>query len=102
MTRRDASAEDVSRLLAELAELPAVEQRRSQFADIPALWVDGREFLHVHGADVEIRLTCKEIARLDDERIAQRARASDWVIVPAAERDLIRELARKAVEANRS
>ena len=92
---------DVRELLAALAQLPSVEQRRSQFADIPALWIDGREFLHVHGADVEIRLTRKEIARLDDERVAQRARASDWVIVPAAERDLIHELARTALEANR-
>jgi hypothetical protein len=101
MTPRGGSAEDVSALLAELQQLPDVEERPSQFADIPAFWIDGREFLHLHGPYVEIRLTRKRIARLDDERVAQRARTSDWVIVPAGERELVVRLAREALEANR-
>jgi hypothetical protein len=88
-------------LIGRLRELPDVEERQSQFADIPAFWIDGREFLHLQGDQVEIRLTRKLIARLDDARAAQRARSSDWVIVDAREERLILELARAALEANR-
>jgi hypothetical protein len=84
-----------------LRTLPDVEERTSQFAEIPALWIDGREFLHVQGDQVEIRLTRKLIARLDEPRAAQRARTSDWVIVDASELELVLELARQASEANR-
>jgi hypothetical protein len=84
-----------------LRTLPDVEERTSQFAEIPALWIDGREFLHVHGDQVEIRLTRKLITRLDEPRAAQRARTSDWVIVNASEEALVLDLARRALDANR-
>jgi hypothetical protein len=93
----------VSELVAELAQvLPGVEEGPSQFHGEPALWVGGREFLHAHrDQTVEIRLTRKVIASLDEPRAPARARTSDWVVVAARERDLIVELARRALDANR-
>jgi predicted transcriptional regulator len=89
-------------IMARLAELPDVEQRPSQFHGEPALWIDGREFLHTHGDRwIEIRLTGKLIGRLDDERAMRRSRTSDWVMVETQHADLIVELARRALEANR-
>jgi Family of unknown function (DUF5519) len=89
-------------LLARLAELPGVEQRPSQFHGEPAFWIDGREFVHTHGADwIEIRLTGKLITQLDDERALRRSRTSDWVMVDARDENLILELARQALDANR-
>lgn len=88
-------------MIEELAGLPGVEVAPSQWTGEPALWVDGREIVHEHGEHVEIRLTGKLITALDDERAMRRARTSDWVLVDARERELILELARRAVEANR-
>jgi predicted transcriptional regulator len=89
-------------LLARLAELPDVEQRPSQFHGEPALWIDGREFVHTHGERwIEIRLTGKLFNQLDDERAMRRSRTSDWVMVDANHADLIVDLARQALEANR-
>jgi predicted transcriptional regulator len=89
-------------LWARLARLPDVEQRPSQFHGEPALWIDGREFVHTHGVRwIEIRLTSKLINRLDDERALRRSRTSDWVMVDVEHADLIVELARQALEANR-
>jgi Family of unknown function (DUF5519) len=88
--------------MARLAELPGVEKRPSQFHGEPALWIDGREFVHTHGDRwIEVRLTSKLINRLDDERAMRRSRTSDWVMVEARHADLIVELARQALEANR-
>jgi luciferase-like monooxygenase len=94
----------VSELVAELAgELPGVELRPSQFHGEPALWFDGREIVHAHGhKTVEIRLTRRLIAQLDEPRAPARARTSDWVIVAAEHADLVRRLARDALEANRA
>ena len=89
------------RLLASLAQLPDVESRPSQFHGEPAFWIDGREFVHTHGDEqLEIRLTRKLIAELDDDRVVQRARTSDWIVVPQAEEALALELARRALHAN--
>ena len=85
------------------AVVPDAEERPSQFHGEPALWIGEREFLHVHGPErVEIRLTRKLIAHLEEPRAPARARTSDWVIVSAAERDLILDLSRRAAAANRS
>jgi Family of unknown function (DUF5519) len=90
------------RLLAELRRLPDAEERPSRWATAgPAFWIDGREFVHFHGDSVEVRLTRKLIAKLDDLRVAQRARSSDWVVVDGIETELVLELARDALEANR-
>jgi hypothetical protein len=89
-------------LMARLAELPDAEQRPSQFHGEPALWIDGREFLHAHGDRwIEIRLTGKLINQLDDERAMRRSRTSDWVMVDKQHADLVVDLARQALEANR-
>jgi len=85
-----------------LRALPDVEERPSQFHGEPALWIDGREFVHTHGDRfIEVRLTGKLINRLDDERALRRSRNSDWVMIDAQHADLIVELARKALDANR-
>ena len=89
------------KLLSELGRLPGVDIAPSQWTDGSAIWVDGREVVHTHGECIEIRLTGKLINRLDDERALRRARTSDWVMVDAAERKLVFELAGQAVEANR-
>jgi Family of unknown function (DUF5519) len=89
-------------LLARLAQLPDVEQRPSQFNGEPAFWIDGREFVHLHGDEwIEVRLTGKLINRVDDERAMRRSRTSDWVMLETEHADLIVELARRALEANR-
>jgi hypothetical protein len=90
-----------AKLLAELRRLPDVEVAPSQWTGEPALWVDGREIVHAHREHIEIRLTGKLINALDDERAMRRARTSDWVLVAPHERELILELAGRAVEANR-
>ena len=95
------SAHLASQLLRRLADLPGVEQAPSQFNGSPAFWIDGREFVHFHGDDVEIRLTRKLIRRLDDPAVVERTRTSDWVVVPAAEADKVVALARDALEAYR-
>ena len=91
----------MNELLASLRRLPHVEEAPSQWTGGPAFWLDGREVVHFHGDDVEIRLTRTLIAKLDDERVARRTRTSDWIVVPACERELVLELARAALEANR-
>jgi hypothetical protein len=88
-------------LVRRLRELPGVDEAPSQWTGAPAFWVDGREIVHFHGVEVEVRLTRRLIGRLDDPRVARRTRTSDWVIVPAGEPDLVVTLARAAVEANR-
>jgi hypothetical protein len=88
-------------LLADLTGLADVEVAPSQWTGEPAIWLEGREIVHAHGDWIEIRLTAKLITQLDDERAARRTRSSDWVIVDSRERELILELAHRAVEANR-
>jgi hypothetical protein len=88
-------------LLAELRRSPDVEVAQSQWTGEPALWVDGREIVHAHGELVEIRLTGELINSIDDERAMRRTRTSDWVLVASGERELILDLAGRAVEANR-
>jgi hypothetical protein len=88
-------------LLADLSGLAGVEVAPSQWTGEPAIWLDGREIVHAHGDWVEIRLTGKLITRLEDDRALRRARTSDWVLVDARERELIVDLARRALEANR-
>jgi Family of unknown function (DUF5519) len=90
------------RLLAALRALPDVEESPSQFHGEPAFWIDGREFVHTHGGDeIEVRLTGKLITRLEDERVVRRARTSDWVVLRQSDEELVLELARQALEANR-
>jgi Luciferase len=90
------------KLLQELSGLPGVEVAPSQWTREPAIWVDGREIVHAHGNWIEVRLTGRLINAVDDDRVLRRARTSDWIMVDAAERELIVDLARQAVEANRS
>jgi hypothetical protein len=89
-------------LLGRLRSLAEIEERPSQFNGEPAFWIDGREFVHFHGDQwIEVRLTAKLINRLDEERAMRRSRTSDWVMVETRHTDLIVDLARQALEANR-
>lgn len=89
------------KLLAELGALPGVDVAPSQWTGEQAIWVDGREIVHAHGEWIEVRLTGKLINQVEDDRVLRRARTSDWVLVAREERELILDLARQAVEANR-
>jgi hypothetical protein len=92
----------MNELIDKLRALPDVEEAPSQFHGEPAFWIDGREFVHFHGQDeIEIRLTRRLITRLDDERVWQRTRTSDWVGTRTEYGELVLDLARKALEANR-
>lgn len=88
-------------LLADLRALPGVEVAPSQWTGEPAIWVDGREIVHAHREWIEVRLTGKLINQVADDRVLRRARTSDWVMIDRKERELILDIARQAVEANR-
>jgi hypothetical protein len=90
------------RLLTALRALPDVEAWPSQFHGEPAFWIDGREFAHTHGdQEIEVRLTRRLIGRVDDERVVRRTRTSDWIVLRQSDEELVLELARQALEANR-
>ena len=92
----------MQRLVDELRRLPDVEEAPSQWTGEPAFWIDGREFVHFHGGDeIEIRLTRRLIAKLDDERVWRRTRTSDWVGTRTEHAGLALDLARRALAANR-
>jgi Family of unknown function (DUF5519) len=84
-----------------LRDLPGLDEAPSRWGADPAFWTNGREIVHFHEGGVEIRLTRKLIRELDDERPIERTRTSDWVVVPCEEEDLIVQLAKRAIEANR-
>ena len=90
-------------VLARLRALSQLEEAPSQWTGGPAFWLDGREIVHLHDPDlVEIRLTRKQIPRaLDDERVWQRSRYSDWVALRRDEVELAVDLTWQAIEANR-
>ncbi len=99
------------RVVDDLRRLPGVEEGRSQFGDFPALWVDGREFLHLHGdGAVDVRLTRGEIRRrrddlAEDARVYfRRSSSADWVHVLGRDDEdasFVVGLARAAAGANR-
>ena len=85
-----------------------IEERKSRFSDRPALWVDGMEFVHMHGRRASIRLTRKGIAA---ERARMRANrrvaveGPDWILVRlahAGDLALAIELAPQAIGASRA
>jgi hypothetical protein len=90
-------------LVERLRALSELEEAPSQWTGGPAFWLDGREIAHLHDPDlVEIRLTRKLIPRaLDDERVWQRSRYSDWIVLRRDEVELAVELIWQAIEANR-
>jgi hypothetical protein len=88
-------------LLKELGGLPGVEVAPSQWTGEPAIWSAGREIAHAHERWIEVRLTGKLINKIEDDRVLRRSRTSDWVMVDSSEPELILDLARQAVVANR-
>lgn len=88
-------------LLNELSGLPGVEVAPSQWTGEPAIWSAGREIVHAHERWIEVRLTGKLINKVEDDRVLRRSRTSDWVMVDTSEPELILDLARQAVVANR-
>lgn len=88
-------------LLKELSGLPGVEVAPSQWTGEPAIWSAGREIVHAHERWIEVRLTGKLINKVEDDRVLRRSRTSDWVMVDSSEPELILDLTRQAVVANR-
>jgi hypothetical protein len=88
-------------LLKELGGLPGVEVAPSQWTGEPAIWSAGREIVHAHERWIEVRLTGKLINKVEDDRVLRRSRTSDWVMVDSSEPELILDLTRQAVVANR-
>ena len=87
-------------MIDELRKLPQLEEAPSRFdASVTAFRLDGCEIVHLHGDEIEVRLTRPLIGRLDDERAWQRARYSDWV--GTRDRALALDLVRRAIAANR-
>lgn len=81
--------------------LPGIDERPSRWGADPAFWIAGREFVHCHGDQAEVRVTRSLMTEaLSDPRVIRRTRTSDWVQVPIAETELIARLAERAVVAN--
>ncbi|MFK7988242.1 MAG: luciferase family protein [Sandaracinaceae bacterium] len=99
-------------LLAAAAEAAEVERKPSRFGPpgSPALFVEGREVLHLHGEDeIDLRLTRREIRRCRqdlraDARFVIRRAGGDWVEVTVSESEIAELLpwVRRAIEANRA
>jgi luciferase-like monooxygenase len=89
------------KLLERLRRLPGLEEAPSQWTGGAPFWGHGREIVHFHRGEAEVRVTRRRMNVLEDERVVRRTRTSDWAIVPADEEDLIVELTRTALEANR-
>jgi hypothetical protein len=93
----------------EALSVPGVAAHPSQFSPRPALWVDGREFVHLHrDRHLDIRLTRAKIRAMRDRIAAQpclsQRGAGDWLEVDLrspADLPLILELMRAALAANR-
>ncbi len=84
-----------------LLALPGFEERPSRWGADPAFWIRGREIVHCHGAEVEVRVTRSLVSEaLRDPRVIRRTRTSDWVKVPVRETELIVRLADRAIRAN--
>jgi hypothetical protein len=95
--------ERTSALLERLRTLSALEEAPSQWTGGPAFWLDGREIVHLHEPElVEIRVTRTRMrGALEDERVWQRSRYSDWIVLRRDEVELAVELTWLAIEANR-
>ena len=84
-----------------MRHVPGAEELPSRWGADPAFWVDGREIVHCHGGEVELRVTRRHMSEaLSHPRAVRRSRTSDWVQVPISETDLIMELAEIAASAN--
>lgn len=84
-----------------LVAVPGIEERPSRWGADPAFWIAGREFVHCHGDQVEVRVTRSLMAEaLRDPRVVRRTRTSDWVQIPIAATDLIAGLAEHAAAKN--
>jgi hypothetical protein len=84
-----------------LLAIPGVDEKPSRWGADPAFWIAGREFVHCHGDQAEVRVTRSLMTEaLSDPRVIRRTRTSDWVQVPIGATDLIASLAERAVAAN--
>src|SRR5262249_26927517 len=81
----------------------------SQFSPAPALWVDGREFAHLHrDGHLDLRLTRAAIRkhreRIDGDGRMRRRGSGDWIEVELSGRTdvpALLELVLEAIRANR-
>jgi hypothetical protein len=84
-----------------LLAIPGVDEKPSHWGADPAFWIAGREFVHCHGDQAEVRVTRSLMTdALSDPRVIRRTRTSDWVQVPIGATELIASLAERAAAAN--
>ena len=95
-------------LLGVLRELGPVVERRSRYADKPALWLHGREIAHSETSGVvDLRITRRGWTNLRDLVVEDRAlerdpTLRDWIILRGSPSDVdrLRPVLAAAVEAN--
>ena len=85
-----------------MLKLGDVEERPSRWGANPAFWAGGRELVHCYAGEVEVRVTRRRMHEaLEVPGVVRRTRTSDWVQLPLADIDLVVQLTRVALEANR-
>jgi sugar phosphate isomerase/epimerase len=100
-----------AQIAAQLRNVDGLAESPSMFGPDDAFWCNGKEIAHFHAADVvEVRLTKAVIRELrpmlrDDERVALRKGASDWIevrVAATADVDFVVDLAERAAAAHRA
>jgi len=97
-------------LVAAVLRVAAVQERRSRFADKPALWLDGREIAHLEAPGIiDLRITqagwsaVKEDFRADPA-VRRDSSRRDWLelhVRSAADVERLSPLLAAAITANR-
>ena len=86
--------------LDELADIEGVVLSGSGFADVDALWCNGKEIAHLDDdATIDVRIGR---ANIRARGLPSRSRSSDWCEVPTADVALVRELVELAASQHRS
>jgi Luciferase len=98
-----------ARLRERLLAIDGKIESESQFADVMAFWVNGKEIAHFEGDDeINMRLTRRVVSserhRLKvDARVDLKRRSADWIVIRFSEHedlDFVAELAAMAAAAH--
>ena len=93
----------MSHLWDRLTQIEGVVESESMFVADDALWMNGTEIAHRHGAHLEVRLTRQVIRSRADlvapEFVARRSRSSDWIVIDLSASPEAETLAHAAVDA---
>jgi hypothetical protein len=86
--------------LDELSDIDGVVLSPSGFADVDALWVNGKEIAHLDDAHtIDIRVGRKHISA---RKLPARSKGSEWCEVPTNDIALVRELIELAASQHRA